>query len=61
MAWTPRSPWAMAARVAALGFGRHGPRATLQHFEKTGTHRQAELVHLLLELADKSDPGKWEV
>ena len=30
-------------------------------FEKTGTHRQAELVHLLHELADKRDSGKWEV
>jgi DNA-binding CsgD family transcriptional regulator len=30
-------------------------------FEKTGTHRQAELVHLLLELADKRDTEKWEI
>jgi DNA-binding CsgD family transcriptional regulator len=30
-------------------------------FEKTGTHRQAELVHLLLELAEKRDTEKWEI
>jgi DNA-binding CsgD family transcriptional regulator len=30
-------------------------------FEKTGTHRQAELVHLLLELAGKSGTEKLEI
>ncbi len=45
-----------AARLVATA------RAQLSSiFEKTGTHRQAELVHLLLELSDKRDPGKWQV
>ena len=30
-------------------------------FEKTGTHRQAELVHLLLELAGERNTEKWEI
>ena len=30
-------------------------------FEKTGTHRQAELVHLLLELTSERSTEKWEL
>jgi DNA-binding CsgD family transcriptional regulator len=51
-----------AAAARRRGISIATARAQLSSiFEKTGTHRQAELVHLLLELADKREPGKWEV
>ena len=51
-----------AAAARRRGISVATARAQLSSiFEKTGTHRQAELVHLLLELADKREPGKWEV
>ncbi len=51
-----------AAAARRRGISVTTARAQLSSiFEKTGTHRQAELVHLLLELADKRDPGIWEV
>ncbi|MGI8568893.1 MAG: helix-turn-helix transcriptional regulator [Methylocella sp.] len=51
-----------AAAARRRGVSVATARAQLSSiFEKTGTHRQAELVHLLLELADKRDPGKWDV
>jgi DNA-binding CsgD family transcriptional regulator len=51
-----------AAAARRRGISVATARAQLSSiFEKTGTHRQAELVHLLLELADKRDSGKWEV
>ena len=50
-----------AAAARRRGISVATARAQLSSiFEKTGTHRQAELVHLLLELADKRDPGQWE-
>ena len=51
-----------AAAARRRGISVATARAQLSSiFEKTGTHRQAELVHLLLELADKREPGKWEI
>ncbi|MGH6846147.1 MAG: helix-turn-helix transcriptional regulator [Methylocella sp.] len=51
-----------AAAARRRGVSVATARAQLSSiFEKTGTHRQAELVHLLLELADKRDLGRWEV
>ena len=51
-----------AAAARRRGVSVATARAQLSSiFEKTGTHRQAELVHLLLELADEREPGKWEV
>jgi DNA-binding CsgD family transcriptional regulator len=51
-----------AAAARRRGISVATARAQLSSiFEKTGTHRQAELVHLLFELADKRAPGKWEV
>jgi DNA-binding CsgD family transcriptional regulator len=51
-----------AAAARRRGISVATARAQLSSiFEKTGTHRQAELVHLLLDLADKREPGKWEV
>ncbi|MGH6813119.1 MAG: helix-turn-helix transcriptional regulator [Methylocella sp.] len=51
-----------AAAARRRGISVATARAQLSSiFEKTGTHRQAELVHLLLELGDKRDLGKWEV
>jgi DNA-binding CsgD family transcriptional regulator len=51
-----------AAAARRRGISVATARAQLSSiFEKTGTHRQAELVHLLFELADKREPGKWEV
>jgi len=51
-----------AAAARRRGISVATARAQLSSiFEKTGTHRQAELVHLLLEFADKREPGKWEV
>jgi DNA-binding CsgD family transcriptional regulator len=51
-----------AAAARRRGISVATVRAQLSSiFEKTGTHRQAELIHLLLELADKREPEKWEV
>ncbi|MGH6852478.1 MAG: helix-turn-helix transcriptional regulator [Methylocella sp.] len=51
-----------AAAARRRGISEATARAQLSSiFEKTGTHRQAELVHLLLDLADKREPGIWEV
>ncbi|MGH6800941.1 MAG: helix-turn-helix transcriptional regulator, partial [Methylocella sp.] len=51
-----------AAAARRRGISVATARAQLSSiFEKTGTHRQAELVHLLLELEDKRDPGRWGV
>jgi DNA-binding CsgD family transcriptional regulator len=51
-----------AAAARRRGISVATARAQLSSiFEKTGTHRQAELVHLLLGLADKRDPGNWQV
>jgi DNA-binding CsgD family transcriptional regulator len=48
-----------AAAARRRGISVATARAQLSSiFEKTGTHRQAELVHLLLELADKRELGK---
>jgi DNA-binding CsgD family transcriptional regulator len=50
-----------AAAARRRGISVATARAQLSSiFEKTGTHRQAELVHLLFELADKREPGKWD-
>ncbi|MDQ6704153.1 MAG: hypothetical protein M3Z96_14260 [Pseudomonadota bacterium] len=51
-----------AAAARRRGVSVATARAQLSSiFEKTGTHRQGELIHLLLELTDKRDPGKREV
>jgi DNA-binding CsgD family transcriptional regulator len=51
-----------AAAARRRGVSDATARAQLSSiFEKTGTHRQAELVHLLFELADKGDARTWEV
>lgn len=51
-----------AAAARRRGVSVATARAQLSSiFEKTGTHRQAELVHLLLGLTDKRDPGNQQV